>query len=175
MAIDWKPNRASHHHAHDSGAAIFMASRAQAADSYIALSRAAVLATVSPDLLDTTKLDPRPFAKCFRAQGLTEPKGRNQSWCTGAARKALLRQAHWFVAHMVLYLSIALSFLERNRAAYCARLAGQGLPLPSVPLRPVWVPLQKGPTPICSPCWRLPELNLITRLVISRFSTVRLT
>jgi hypothetical protein len=42
------------------------------ADAYIALSKAAVLATVSPDLLGTTKLDPRPFAQCFRAQGLTK-------------------------------------------------------------------------------------------------------
>jgi hypothetical protein len=53
-------------------AAIFIASRAQATDSYTALSHAVVRATVSPDLGDTTKIDPRPFAKCFRAQGLTE-------------------------------------------------------------------------------------------------------
>jgi hypothetical protein len=50
-------------------AAIFIAARAKAADSYTALSHAVVLATVSPDLVDTTKIDPRPFAKCFRAQG----------------------------------------------------------------------------------------------------------
>jgi hypothetical protein len=45
---------------------------ANAGESYTALSRAVVLATVSPDLLGGTKLDPKPFAKCFRAQGLTE-------------------------------------------------------------------------------------------------------
>lgn len=42
-----------------------------AAESYTFLSRAVVLATVSPDLMGTTKIDPRPFAKCFRSQGLT--------------------------------------------------------------------------------------------------------
>jgi predicted pyridoxine 5'-phosphate oxidase superfamily flavin-nucleotide-binding protein len=51
--------------------AFFITTQVQAAESYISLSRAVVLATVSPDLLGTTKIDPRPFAKCFRAQGLT--------------------------------------------------------------------------------------------------------
>ena len=37
-----------------------------------ALSHAVVLATVSPDLIDTTKIDRRPFARCFKALGLTE-------------------------------------------------------------------------------------------------------
>ncbi len=52
--------------------AIFITTRAHAADAYTALSEAVVLATVSPDLLGPGKIDPRPFAKCFRAQGLTE-------------------------------------------------------------------------------------------------------
>jgi len=52
-------------------AAFFVTTQLQAAESYTSLSRAVVLATVSPDLLGTTKIDPRPFAKCFRAQGLT--------------------------------------------------------------------------------------------------------
>ena len=43
----------------------------RAAESYTSLSRAVVLATVSHDLLGTTKIDPAPFAKCFRSQGLT--------------------------------------------------------------------------------------------------------
>jgi hypothetical protein len=52
-------------------AAFFVTTQLQAAESYTSLSRAVVLATVSPDLLGTTKIDPRPFAKCFKAQGLT--------------------------------------------------------------------------------------------------------
>ena len=48
-------------------AAFFVTTQLQAAESYTSLSRAVVLATVSPDLLGTTKIDPRPFAKCFRA------------------------------------------------------------------------------------------------------------
>jgi hypothetical protein len=51
--------------------AIFV-TQSQAADSYIALSRAVIIARVSPKLADTTKIDPRPFAKCFRTEGLTE-------------------------------------------------------------------------------------------------------
>ena len=53
-------------------AAFFITNQTQATDSYTALSHEVVLATVSPDLVDTGKIDPRPFAKCFRAQGLTE-------------------------------------------------------------------------------------------------------
>jgi hypothetical protein len=45
---------------------------AAANDSYTALSHAVVLATVSADLIDTAKINPKPFAKCFKAQGLTE-------------------------------------------------------------------------------------------------------
>jgi hypothetical protein len=51
--------------------AVFITTQTHATDSYTALSRAVVLAAVSPDLVDTAKIDPRPFAKCFRAQGLT--------------------------------------------------------------------------------------------------------
>jgi hypothetical protein len=41
--------------------------------SYTELSRAVVLVTTSPDLIgDASTLDPAPFAKCFRAQGLTK-------------------------------------------------------------------------------------------------------
>src|SRR6478609_2403086 len=52
--------------------ALFITTQAQATDSYTALSHVVVLATVSPDLIDTTKIDPRPFARCFKALGLTE-------------------------------------------------------------------------------------------------------
>jgi hypothetical protein len=52
--------------------ALFITTQAQATDSYTALSHAVVLATVSPDLIDTIKIDPRPFARCFKALGLTE-------------------------------------------------------------------------------------------------------
>jgi len=42
------------------------------ADSYTTLSHAVVRATMSEDYMDTVKPDPKPFAKCFKAQGLTE-------------------------------------------------------------------------------------------------------
>jgi hypothetical protein len=45
----------------------------QAADAYTVLSQAVVLATVSPDLIgDVSQRDAKAFAKCFRAQRLTE-------------------------------------------------------------------------------------------------------
>jgi len=53
-------------------AAVVTIAQSQAAESYVSLSRAVVIARVSPKLVDTTKLDPRPFAKCFKAEGLTE-------------------------------------------------------------------------------------------------------
>jgi hypothetical protein len=63
----------------------------QAAESYTSLSRAVVLATVSHDLLGTTKIDPRPFAKCFRSQGLTV----NDLKATIKARTAGSRVTHY--------------------------------------------------------------------------------
>jgi hypothetical protein len=51
-------------------AAVLAAAQTYAADSYTALSQAVVMATVSSDLVYTSKTDRKAFAKCFRAQGL---------------------------------------------------------------------------------------------------------
>jgi hypothetical protein len=74
--------------------AILIANCAQAADAYVVLSKAVVLAVVSPDLLGDTKINPRPFAKCFRAQGLTK-KDLKVAVHTGSADRALFGEADW--------------------------------------------------------------------------------
>ena len=49
----------------------FALPQSHAAEPYLSLSRAVVVARVSPDLLGTTEIDPKPFAQCFKAEGLT--------------------------------------------------------------------------------------------------------